>query len=196
MRVLFAQLTLVVGDGIGSVWVEAHLSVRAERPAAEGQLLGAVSAGTVVIRAWNSRDQPPGTSFAAEGRRGQLSSTWTAIDVSRCSSCLGPRVSPRSPSTPTYSTSDDPLGYSLEAFVVTGDFDRRTVLDALVRAREHFLRVGQDPKTSTQRILLRPTSVSRALSPIRANLSRAWKPMLLAGRDGGTDGRNTSARAP
>ena len=39
---------------------------------------------------------------------------------------------------------DDSLGYSLETFVVTGDFDRPTVLSALARASERFLRVGQD----------------------------------------------------
>jgi len=39
---------------------------------------------------------------------------------------------------------DDSLGYSLETFVVTGDFDRSAVLDALGRASERFLGVGQD----------------------------------------------------
>lgn len=39
---------------------------------------------------------------------------------------------------------NDSLGYSLETFVVTGDFDRPTVLAALARASERFLRVGQD----------------------------------------------------
>lgn len=39
---------------------------------------------------------------------------------------------------------DDSRGYSLETFVVTGDFDRRPVLDALARASDRFLRVGQD----------------------------------------------------
>ena len=39
---------------------------------------------------------------------------------------------------------DDSLGYSLETFVVTGSFDQQPVLDALARASERFLRVGQD----------------------------------------------------
>lgn len=39
---------------------------------------------------------------------------------------------------------DDSLGYSLETFVVSGDFDRRIALDALARASERFLHVGQD----------------------------------------------------
>lgn len=39
---------------------------------------------------------------------------------------------------------DDSLGYSVETFVVTGDFDRATVLEALGRASARFLRVGQD----------------------------------------------------
>lgn len=39
---------------------------------------------------------------------------------------------------------DDSRGYSLETFVVTGDFDRTTVLVALERVSARFLRVGQD----------------------------------------------------
>ena len=39
---------------------------------------------------------------------------------------------------------DDALGYSLETFVVTGDFDRAVALDALARASERFLRVGHN----------------------------------------------------
>ena len=76
---------------------------------------------------------------------------------------------------------DDSLGYSLETFVVTDSFDRQTVLQALARASERFLRVGQDgsedldPEEAAVADIFVPSYV-----PTRASLSRALKSMLMA----------------
>jgi hypothetical protein len=61
---------------------------------------------------------------------------------------------------------DDSRGYSLETFVVTGDFDRNRALAALERVSARFLRVGQngseglDPQEAAAADIFVPSYVS------------------------------------